>query len=239
MTPLSRLYALALDVETGGLDPQTDALLAIGLAVVVSGEVVSSASVRVRPAAGLRITPEAVAVNGWRSVEAGDVSEPHAVASAHEAVMDLLQKAPTGARLCLLGHNVEFDAGFLRAAAARCGLPDPLAPFGHRYIDSCALAALPELLGHLPEGRSLDALCRQLGVERGARPHQDPLDDALASWRCARAIVERYGADSVAAAKARWPYRARREAAVMAAMRAAAPAHKDLPMPPTGDDDAG
>ena len=59
-----------------------------------------------------------------------------------------------------------------------------------------------------------------------------------------RALHDHLSTDStfktaVAAAKARWPYRARREAAVMAAMRAAAPAHKDLPMPPTGDDDAG
>jgi len=134
----TQLSGVALDLETGGLDPDTCALLRVGVVVVVHGRVAALCDWRVQPGGGLDLDPEALAVNRW---------EPRPNDSLEYEVLERLSGMvaglPTDTQLLTFGHNVRWDLAVLRAVARRHGCSAPDLP--HRLADSSVLA-LPLLL---------------------------------------------------------------------------------------------
>ncbi len=136
-----------VDVETGGLNAQTDALLEIAAVIVRMDwqgilRPAGTLSHHVEPFPGARMDPASMAVNGIDPYHPFRFAVPEA-----EALNTLFREVrremrETGCtRAILVGHNSFFDLGFLNAAAARTKVKrNPFHPFSS--FDTVSLAGL-------------------------------------------------------------------------------------------------
>lgn len=145
-----------VDIEAGGLNPQTDALLEIGVVTVncdAEGKFFRAESwhQHIEPFPGAIINPESLAVNKI------DPGHPFRFAVAETVafkelftMLNAILKQTTCNRSILVGHNSWFDLAYINAAMARIKLKNN--PF-HAFtsLDTATLGAL--LYGHtvLPE----------------------------------------------------------------------------------------
>jgi ribonuclease T len=136
---------VAIDVECGGFNAATDALLEIAAVLIdidAAGSLVRGAthSFHVQPFAGARLDPKALAVTGI---------DPHHPLRPALPERDALQRifreirhavrAYGCRRAILVGHNAAFDLGFLNAAVARAEVKrNPFHPFS--CFDTATLA---------------------------------------------------------------------------------------------------
>ena len=127
---------VVVDVETGGFNASTDALLEIAavlLEVDADGDLARSETIRyhVKPFEGANIEEASLAVNG--------IDPDHPLRPAIDE-RDALQRTFREVRLAirenrcsravLVGHNAHFDLGFLNAAVARSSIKrNPFHPF--------------------------------------------------------------------------------------------------------------
>ena len=138
---------VVVDVETGGFNAATDALLEIAAVLIrIDGEgrLVRGATFRehVRPFEGGRLDPASLAVNGI------DPFHPLRIAStegdALGAIFGEVRRAVREeqcTRAILVGHNASFDLAFLNAAVARVGIRrNPFHPFS--CFDTATLAGV-------------------------------------------------------------------------------------------------
>lgn len=127
---------VVVDVETGGFNPQTDALLEIAAVLVEiqgDGTLLPGETHRhhVQPFEGANIDPAALEVNGI------DPDHPLRLAlpekDALQNIFREVRQAVRGndcTRAILVGHNAFFDLGFLNAACERTGIKrNPFHPF--------------------------------------------------------------------------------------------------------------
>lgn len=138
---------VVVDVETGGFDPRTDALLeiaAVTLAMDEHGKLYRHRThhCHVLPFAGSRLEPSSLAFTGidpfhpFREA----VSEREALVQVFRAVRREV-RAQKCSRAILVGHNPSFDLAFFSAAAERAGAKrNPFHPFS--TFDTVTLAAL-------------------------------------------------------------------------------------------------
>lgn len=138
---------VVIDVETGGFNAQTDALLEIAAVtlqmddegIISPHEIISFP---VEPFPGANIEQAAIDFTGI------DPDCPHREAECEAQVFGHLFKAirrqvkDTGCtRAIMVAHNAHFDLGFLHAAADRCGIKrNPFHPFS--CFDTATLAGL-------------------------------------------------------------------------------------------------
>lgn len=138
---------VVVDVETGGVNPRTDALLEIAAVFIVMDDEGSlypsnTLACHVEPFPGANIEPTSIAVNGI------DPYHPFRKAiSEREALNIVFQRVrravrETGCtRAILVGHNAFFDLNFLNAAVTRNGIKrNPFHPFSS--FDTVTLAGL-------------------------------------------------------------------------------------------------
>ena len=127
--PISRRFRgflpVVVDVETGGFNPGTDALLEIAVVLLDRDEGGrwsrrESRSCHVEPFPGANIDPKALEFNGIipdHPLRAAK-TEREALRHVCEPIRDQLRE--TGCtRAVLVGHNPAFDLSFVRAAARR------------------------------------------------------------------------------------------------------------------------
>lgn len=136
---------VVVDVETGGFNSQTDALLevaAVILGVDDHGNLERRETVfaHVTPFAGANIEKAALEVNGIK------IDNPLRLAMPERDALDHIFKPIRRAvsengctRAVLVGHNAHFDLGFINAAVARSGAKRcPFHPFS--VFDTATLA---------------------------------------------------------------------------------------------------
>lgn len=138
---------VVVDVETGGFNAATDALLeiaAIPLRMRTNGllEPAETLSCHVQPFPGANLEPKALEFNG--------IDPDHPFRNALEEkqalrhIFDPVRKAVKSSacnRAVLVGHNAAFDLNFLNAAVERAGIKrNPFHPFS--TFDTVTLAAL-------------------------------------------------------------------------------------------------
>jgi ribonuclease T len=138
---------VAVDVETGGFDPQRHALLEIAVSIIrmdEDGLLVPSPTIscHVLPFFGSELDPRALAFNGI------DPDHPFRDAvpekEAITRILTPIRKAVKSSgcnRAILVGHNAAFDLGFIKAAVERTGYKH--SPF-HAFsvLDTVSLAGL-------------------------------------------------------------------------------------------------
>ena len=136
---------VAIDVETGGFHPATDALLEIAAVLIDMdghGNLKRGAThnFHVQPFAGARLDPAALSITGI---------DPHHPLRPALPERDALQRVFRGIRhamraygcrrAILVGHNAAFDLAFLNAAVARSEVKrNPFHPFS--CFDTATLA---------------------------------------------------------------------------------------------------
>lgn len=138
---------VVVDVETGGFNPGTDALLEIAAVMV---EIESDGTLsrgrtfrhHVRPFEGARMDPASLAVNGidpWHPLRPA-VPEKDALSAIFKEVRYGVREQDC-TRAILVGHNSSFDLSFVNAAAARAGIKrNPFHPFSS--FDTATLAGV-------------------------------------------------------------------------------------------------
>lgn len=138
---------VVVDVETGGFNSATDALLelaAVGLVLGEDGLLRRGETWRyhVRPFDGARLDPASLAVNGidpWHPLRPA-IPEKDALGHVFREVRRMVREASC-TRAILVGHNASFDLGFLNAAVARAGIKrNPFHPFSS--FDTATLAGV-------------------------------------------------------------------------------------------------
>lgn len=150
-TPMSERFRgflpVVVDVETGGFDSRTDALLEIAAVIpemaedgsLVPGEPIST---HVIPFEGANLDPKSLEVNGidpWHPLRAAR-KESDALGYLFKPIRQAVRDNEC-TRAILVGHNAAFDLNFLNAAVARCGIRrNPFHPFS--FFDTVSLAAL-------------------------------------------------------------------------------------------------
>jgi ribonuclease T len=138
---------VVVDVETGGFNCATDALLEIAATTIGMDEggflyPEHTQFFRVEPFVGANIEQAALDFTGIKLDHPlrMAVSEEHALTEIFRSLRKSL-KANSCKRAILVGHNSSFDLGFLNAAVARTGIKrNPFHPFSS--FDTATLAGL-------------------------------------------------------------------------------------------------
>lgn len=137
---------VVIDIETGGFNDKTDAMLeicAIIIGVDNAGKFYPKAPqhFHIKPFDGSVLEPSALKFNGI------DVGNPLRLAVAEKVVLTEMfaeikaeVKAQDCTRAILVGHNAFFDLGFLYAASERVKLKNPFHQFS--TLDTVSLSAL-------------------------------------------------------------------------------------------------
>lgn len=182
-----------VDVETGGFDPERDALLEIAVVVIEMDEEGrlrpgEASNVHVEPFPGARIDPRALEVNGIDPDQPlrGAVPEREALNRLFQPVRQAVRRYQCQ-RAILVGHNASFDLAFLNAAVRRTGHKrNPFHPFS--CFDTVSLAGLA--YGQTVLSRAVEAA----GFDWDASEAHSALYDAEQTARLFCAIVNRWEA---------------------------------------------
>lgn len=150
-TPMAERFRgflpVVVDVETGGFNSATDALLEIAATPILmddDGQVYpdQTSFFRVEPFEGANIEPAALEFTGIKLDHPlrMAVTEHHALAEIFKHVRKAVKSAGCK-RAVLVGHNAFFDLGFLNAAVERCEIKrNPFHPFS--CFDTATLGGL-------------------------------------------------------------------------------------------------
>ena len=138
---------VVVDVETGGFNSRTDALLEIAATTLPMDEqgfllIDKTHEYHVEPFSGANLEPAALEFTGI------DPHDPERQAQPEEMVFHELfssirkqVKSHNCNRAILVGHNAHFDLGFVMAAAERCDIKrNPFHPFS--VFDTATLSGL-------------------------------------------------------------------------------------------------
>ena len=138
---------IVVDVETGGFNPQTDALLEIAACIIRMDDfgrvfVADTVSVHVDPFDGANIDPKSLEITGIRLDSPLRLAVPEKEALNRIAQPVRKEIRATGCqRAVLVGHNAFFDLSFMNAAIARTDFKrSPFHPFSS--FDTATLAGL-------------------------------------------------------------------------------------------------
>ena len=138
---------VVVDVETGGFDERTDALLEIAAVLLEQDERghlhrARTVTTHVIPFEGANLDPKSLEINGidpfhpLRAARAEREAMLHVLEPVREAV-----SAAGCTRAILVGHNAFFDLKFVHAAAERANIrKNPFHPFS--CLDTVSLAGL-------------------------------------------------------------------------------------------------
>lgn len=155
---------VVVDVETGGFNAQTDAMLEIAMVTInmdTDGWLYPDKTLEanIEPFAGANIEPEALEFTG---IDPNDEnrqaeSESQALNRMFKVIRTEIKEQHCN-RAILVGHNAHFDHGFLKAAVERSQIKrDPFHPFSS--FDTASLSAL--CLGHTVLAKS----CKLAGID--------------------------------------------------------------------------
>jgi ribonuclease T len=140
---------VVVDVESGGFNPATDALLEIAAVMIDMDESGllrrgETHAYHVKPFEGSRLDPASLSVTGidpWHPLRPA-IDEKDALQRIFPPVRQAM-KLYDCKRAILVGHNASFDLAFLNATVARCEIKrNPFHPFSTFDTGTLAGAAL-------------------------------------------------------------------------------------------------
>ncbi len=179
---------LFIDTETGGLNPETDALLSIGMVHWRDGEILGTREILVQSGSRV-VTSRAIEVNKivLRTHNANAMSRRSAAELFYRTCENWFPEHSKKNRITLGGHNIGFDINFIRPLFG-----DRWADtYSHAFIDTSSVFALLWHSGRVPgELRSLDQGLRHFGISVEAQARHTALGDALGTAKLWTAVVE-------------------------------------------------
>ncbi|MBW3613744.1 MAG: DEDD exonuclease domain-containing protein [Actinobacteria bacterium] len=170
--PLAEVTFVVVDLETTGGSPSDCRITEVGAVKFRGGEYLGSFQTLVNPETP--IPPQIVYLTGITEAMVGP-------APPIDAVLPALAEFIGNA--VIVGHNVRFDLGFLRANLRRLGYRALTNPF----VDTCSLAR--RLIREEVANCKLATLARHFRT--AAEPCHRALDDAKATAEVFHALVER------------------------------------------------
>lgn len=163
---------IALDVETTGMNPANDKVLEIGAARVQGRKVCETYSTLINTG-----VPVPVRIQELTGITDAMQKTGKQTGTAIREFVEFCGGLP------IVGHNVQFDFGFLKQTAANAGLT-----FEKEALDTLKIAR--KTLPGLPS-RTLQALCTYYHIDSG-NAHR-ALDDALAAHELLQNLWEEFG----------------------------------------------
>lgn len=171
-TPLHDVTFCIIDLETTGGDRNDDMITEIGAVKVRGGEILGTFQTLVNP--GRAIPPRITVLTGLSDVLVANAPRIETVLGT---LVDFVGDS------VIVGHNVSFDVGFLRAACVRAERP----PLAGTVVDTVALAR--RLVRDEVPDCKLATLASRLRLAH--RPSHRALDDALATADLLHLLIER------------------------------------------------
>ena len=137
---------LFIDSETGGLDPGKHSLLSLAMVVWEDMEIIDSQEILINDGI-LSVTKEALSVNKI-DIEKHKQSAVPSAQAMDEILLFINKHFPRQRKITLAGHNVHFDAAFLRSffSANNKNFSEF---FSHRIIDTSSILYYLYLAGHI------------------------------------------------------------------------------------------
>ncbi len=138
---------VVVDVETGGFNPRTDALLEIAVSIIAMDETGQiypepTISTHIIPFEGANMDPKSMEINGidpYHPLRAAR-EERDALGYLFKPVRQAVKNAGC-TRAILVGHNAFFDLSFINAGVERTGIKrNPFHPFSN--FDTVTLGGL-------------------------------------------------------------------------------------------------
>jgi DNA polymerase III subunit epsilon len=171
-TPLHDVVFCVIDLETTGGNRNEDGITEVGAVKVQGGRCLGTFQTLVDP--GRAIPPHITVLTGLTDAL---VARAPRIGAVLPSLLEFLGDA------VIVGHNVAFDLGFLRAACERHDRP----PITGTVIDTVALARRL-VRDEVPDCR-LGTLASRLRLDH--RPNHRALDDALATADLLHLLIER------------------------------------------------
>ena len=171
-TPLHDVVFCIIDLETTGGNRAEDSITEVGAVKVKGGAFLGTFQTLVNP--GRAIPPQITVLTGLSDAL---VSNAPRIGAVLPSLLEFVGDA------VIVGHNVGFDVGFLRAACERHGQP----PIGGTVVDTVALAR--RLLRDEVPNCKLGTLASRLRLDH--QPSHRALDDALATTDLLHLLIER------------------------------------------------
>jgi ATP-dependent DNA helicase PIF1 len=176
--------AIVLDVETTGLDPNSDRIVSVACLRGSMAEFATKGSTyldrfeaHLNP--GIPIPPEATRVHG---IQDRDVIGREAFADIAAQLREFVGALP------LIGHNVAYDKAFLSAEFKRAGQKSL-----HRNKSYCTMKRLREHFGYSGESwsnMSLTEAAARCGLKERAGAHHSPMEDAMLALQLAGGLYQ-------------------------------------------------
>jgi len=178
---------LVVDTETGGLDPIRCSLLTLGAVLWEDGRMVAEAEWSVRES-HLEIEPDSLKEHqvDLRFV-AAQGQPPKEVA---QALLDFAAPHFPGEKISLAGHNISFDAAFLRRLFRLGGL-DYERSFSHRLIDTSSILGALGIAGRIPiRSRGLSEAIAHFRIPLDESKRHTALEDARLTARLLTHLID-------------------------------------------------
>jgi len=170
-----------IDVETGGLDPKVNPLLELGCIFEIGG-IEETANFRCRPYVDQVTVKQALDVNGYTQDEIETWNDPaETFQTFKKRLSRCVNPYDKTDKMFLIGYNVKFDEGFIRAFFSRNGDKFFSSFFHWPSIDVAVLAAtaMKDIRHKMPNFK-LATVAKTLGIEvRDDKLHGASYDIAL------------------------------------------------------------
>ncbi|RKZ35881.1 MAG: ribonuclease T [Gammaproteobacteria bacterium] len=182
---------VVVDVETGGFNSATDALLEVAAVLLQADEdgrlqLQETCSCHVQPFPGANLEPAALEFNRIDPDHPLRMAKPER--EALQSIFQPVRKAVKESgctRAVLVGHNPSLDLGFINAAAKRCNLKrNPFHPF--TTFDTATLGGLA--FGQTVLARAVEAA----GIDWDGRDAHSAIYDAEKTAELFCAVVNRW-----------------------------------------------
>jgi DNA polymerase III subunit epsilon len=137
---------LFIDTETGGLDPEQHSLLSLAMVIWEDMEIIDSQEMLINDGI-LSVTKEALSINRI-DIEKHKQSAISSSEAIEKILLFISEHFPRKRKITLAGHNVHFDANFLRSFFS-VNHKNFSEFFSHRIIDTSSILYYLYLAGHL------------------------------------------------------------------------------------------
>ena len=162
-TPLAALPAVALDLETTGLDVARDRIVQVAAVAMLGGKILDAPRLDRLVNPGIAVPASSTRIHGIADSDVAD-------APRFGDIADALQEMVRGR--VLVGHNIAFDLAILRREAERAGVSWPELPaLDVGFLAGALAPSLPDL--------GLETVAAHLGVV--IRNRHSAIGDALAA----------------------------------------------------------